>query len=447
MLYVILLILNVSDRAEGDLSAFRGFSMFGFTWVPWFFMLSGYILTVAENKSKAKKTRQQQQQQLIANKNTDDGLSAGEKSSDRNNIEASASVIFQYVFRRLQAVYPIYVVGIAAAIATVWAIDGRQSLQSPSDVLIYLMLLQSWVPSVLERGLKYLVQCWFLSCLVLYWVLFHRLHNWISSLDSKSFFVVVFIVVFCIPFTYQMAILNRPTWYGSHEYGSTDTGVDIAVVVLKYHPLAYLHIFVLGMCLVRARIAFMDALRSISRGYCIIPFISLIMYGALAILFCCGGETIPSFKLSLRLGLIAALQSGVLIGLSNKEDVLTKVFSHPVLMKFGKYSIVQYIFQFIVYQWYSYATSNHVVDIWYFLLLFATSVVIGTLLNIIAQRNMNKVLLMVASCLFIMYLMLQPLLSTYSKKESSNVPHTESLSWWADELLNVEDPFNINVGE
>ena len=55
-------------------------AQFGYTWVPWFFMLSGFILTIAETKRR-KKTEKK-------------------------------TTIFSYIERRLKSIYPPYALGI-----------------------------------------------------------------------------------------------------------------------------------------------------------------------------------------------------------------------------------------------------------------------------------------------------------------------------------------------
>ncbi len=431
--------LIIRHSAQGHaLSDFHGFNKFGFTWVPWFFMLSGYVLALAEIKKTAKQIN---------------STSESSKGCPVLNKQDTIYDVIKYVGRRLENMYPTYLVGILAAIITVWSIKGRTYLQSPTEVFLYVFLLQSWVPSILEDGLRYLVPCWFMSCLMFYWCIFARLLQWTRSLNQWMFVALVSFVLFLFPFTYQMAILGEnQEWTSAHVYGSTTSGVDIAVVVLKYHPLCYVHIFVAGMCIPRMREYVASLVHPAVQK--MRPFLSLAAYAALAILFTLGGDVIPSYKLSFRLGLIACFQCLILIGLSDSQDILSKVFSFPLLMRFGKYSFAQYVFQFMVYAWFSFATGKTLVDVWYFLLLFVTSVVISSSVNAVTSRPTTKVYFYwVVAASLVAYLMLQPLLSTYesnngsTSSEPSDEPTTffATPNWWVDDVLTISQP-SIVIG-
>ena len=39
-------------------------------------------------------------------------------------------------------------------------------------------------------------------------------------------------------------------WYSSHRTGRLDSVTSIFVILLKFHPFCYVHVFLFGMCLV-----------------------------------------------------------------------------------------------------------------------------------------------------------------------------------------------------
>ena len=54
---------------------------------------------------------------------------------------------------------------------------GVGSLLLPVNAMLFFCLLQSWLPSLVNYGFVYLTQCWFLSCLTLYWLHFYRIYG------------------------------------------------------------------------------------------------------------------------------------------------------------------------------------------------------------------------------------------------------------------------------
>ena len=386
---------------SGHLSDFRGFNLFGYTWVPWFFVLSGFVLTTSE----------------ISRRN-------------KNEIPVSIS---EYIIRRLEALYPIYALGLFASVVTVWALQGASALPSPQNVMLYASLLQSWVPSILESGFPYLVQCWFLSCLIFYWLIFYKIYDFLHPLSDTNLLLVSAACASIIPALYEVIGANWESWYDRHAYESNHHGVDVAVLVIKYHPFMYTHIFVLGCTLARVR----KIIRNPS--YKIVwPYLTSLSYLCLLVLFCCGGEHIPGYKLSLRIGLISIFQSTLLLGLCNPEDIITRIFSLPFLVKLGQFSFPQYVFQFMVYAWFHAGTSQVEVDIRFFLLLFTTSAAVATVMEPVSyKKNLSKFCLFAAP-LLIAYSMMQPYWvgTNIAVKQGSStkviVPHLPNtdLSWF-----------------
>jgi peptidoglycan/LPS O-acetylase OafA/YrhL len=435
------------------LGSFHNFNKFGFTWVPWFFLLSGCILTHTEKRRRDRVQGKQREQhaaavtsgagELVApaavlsdnNGGTEEAVKTAEGSANtaaaRVSTVAPPMGLVEYVLHRLRTLYPLYLVGIAAAIITVWATKGASQLPPPGDVLVYFLLLQGWVPSILEYGLVYLVQCWFLSCMLFYWVLFYKIYELLQGLSDRTVVAVAFTCSVVLPLVYQLATFTIAGWTDSHDYLSTDSGVDVAVVVLKFTPLAYLHIFVLGCCLPRVRAVAL----SLPGVESVLPWVALLSYTCLIIIYVTAGDEVPGYLLSFRLGLVSIVQCALLVGLCNSQDLLGRLFTHPFFQQFGLYSFAQYVFQFIVYAWFNYGAQQDMVDIRFFLLLFSTSVVVWTA---VTPFNGDRMKSFVLACIpvLVAYLMLQPFLASY-QQGGSDASFTAFPSWQTDRVLPV----------
>ena len=381
----------------GHLSSLGGFSKFGFTWVPWFFSLSGFILTVAEDRK-----------------------GAADQTKDP----------LAYLLRRLETIYPAYFVGLLLSIITVWAVKSESSLPAAVDTLVFVFLLQGWMPSLVESGFVYLTQCWFLSCAVFYWILFYRIHAFVGSLQQSQLLCLAACASLLLPFLYHISSVGQAEWYNEHSYLRSSQGVDIAVLVLKYHPFSYIHIFVLGCCLPRIK----AILQNQQFFPYIAPYLTSFSYLILLILFCSGGDDIPGYKLGLRLGIVSCLQCSLLLGLSCKDDLLARVFSTPALSRLGGISYPQYVAQFLVFAWYYSLTKNPLADIRYFLLLFTSAVVIGAVVAPLSNR-INLLRIFVFAFFFLVgYAIFQPL-DVSNAKRYTQIPYFQTTNWWNDSSM------------
>ena len=124
---------------EGELNGIY-FLVWGFTWVPWFFMLSGFVLTHARMRSKNPMKPQD---------------------------------VLTFVKKRTAVIYPLYIFGVVlAALIRIWQ-DKR--LPKWYELGSQGLLMQAWLPWLPEgTGGSLAVQshCWFLSALVPFWFLF-----------------------------------------------------------------------------------------------------------------------------------------------------------------------------------------------------------------------------------------------------------------------------------
>ena len=180
------------------------------------------------------------------------------------------------------------------------------------------LLMQAWLPWLPEgSGGSYAIQthCWFLSCMVPYWLLFDLLFRkvvlrlttlsagcvsllllalppWIAFFvpgslpegDDKwydspaplrlarlgpemaclihcAFSRLPLDRFACTAFPVPSSCLHRMLClphphrrrYSAHRVGALKSAVDYAIITLKFHPVCYLHVFVFGMVLARTR--------------------------------------------------------------------------------------------------------------------------------------------------------------------------------------------------
>jgi len=285
----------------------------GFTWVPWFFMLSGFILFSAEARSPR-----------------------GES-------------IFQYVARRSVAIYPLYAAGLLLA----FAVSKTQGTAPGGFILaMQAFLTQAWVPAVTERALQ--MQCWFLSCLVLYWAAFGTLYRVVSGLRLAGV-TLVMLALFALPWlTVLVPTLagDDLEWYRDHTFESQSTPVDIAVVFLKFHPLSYLHVFVLGMLLGHMRLLLGRERYTSGFGARVaVEALAPLGYLGLGLIFCVKALRPPAQKLSARLSILLPLQSAILLGLAGlpgvEQPLVAQGAAHLNFLE--SYSYAVYVLQFICY--------------------------------------------------------------------------------------------------
>ncbi|CAK0911599.1 unnamed protein product [Prorocentrum cordatum] len=184
-------------------------------WVPWFFLLSGFILFSAE----ARRPR--------------------------------SEPMGEYVARRAVTIYPLYAVGVLLALLVA---KSRCEAPSVQALVLQAWLGQAWVPHMTEHVVQ--MQCWFLSCLVLYWAAFQPLFRRVSGLGLAPALGAI-LATLALPWlavAVPILIGADPLWFNDHSFGHSETALDVAVVFLKFHPLCYLHVFVLGMLLGRLRL-------------------------------------------------------------------------------------------------------------------------------------------------------------------------------------------------
>ena len=144
-------------------------------------------------------------------------------------------------------------------------------------------------------------------------------------------------------------------WYRRHQLGDTDS-TDLWVVFLKFHPLAYAHVFLFGMVLARLRQKLLDA----PEASPLAQFLSTVMkvgatagYFVLLVVFLARDARPVAHKLSCRLSILMPLQAMILIGLSPAPgaQVIDPVYLlfRKVPSFFEDISYPQYVLQFVAY--------------------------------------------------------------------------------------------------
>jgi len=307
-----------------------------FTWVPYFMMMSGFILTYGRLTSS-------EPQKLAP--------------------------FLTFVKARLLSIYPFYVAGLFSALALQLNTHGLASFKQ-AEFIVSLALLQAWIPSLTERVLQ--PQCWFLSCIVSYWMLHNILYKKISVLSMRQ---LLHVLLFCwltplVLLVCLATLFHDSEWYLDHHWQDTRSWTDIMVIMLKLHPFCYLHIYVFGIataCLyvkMEGSTTFDSgtrrlgdaktrslALEAIGCGLniktlCMNYGVSLGYAGLLTIFV---ASKWVSVGLSLRLGFLAPLHGLTMIGMVRNHDPLSRFFSYSWLPALGNLSYTQYIFQFICF--------------------------------------------------------------------------------------------------
>jgi peptidoglycan/LPS O-acetylase OafA/YrhL len=152
-------------------------------------------------------------------------------------------------------------------------------------------------------------------------------------------------------------------WYTAHQYLATSSWIDILVIMLKFHPLFYVHIYAFGV-----------ALACLYNIYQKSPPL-IFKYGAscgyigLGLVFTIPALDTPGSVLSTRLGILLPLHALVLFGLTVGKDPIARLFSWFPLQAIAAYSYAVYVFQFnCFYIWMGY------VDFGFILFLLATAI-------------------------------------------------------------------------
>lgn len=315
-------------------------SGWGFTWVPFFMMLSGFILTYARLNSRDPSKRESR---------------------------------FSFLLKRLRGIYPLYLTGLLARMAQVAVLDGHSfSLGTPVQTVLSLTLTQAWAANEITSVLQQ--QCWFLSCIVPYWF-FHQ-DAYAVARKTKTLVLLIFAALVCLIPLLGFWLIPDLFEDVSSDWYNVESGQPLKHLVnnpsfttmtlrnyLKFHPVFYFHIYLFGIAmavLMQRREQFHSSIQFIFRYGAVIGLFGLFGVFLLSAVF-----TVPGYKLSCRLGALAPLQGLYLIGLSLGKDPVARLFGLRVLAPLENLSYAQYIFQFIAF--YGWPRNGNTIDFWIWL--------------------------------------------------------------------------------
>jgi hypothetical protein len=307
---------------------------FGYTWVPYFMMMSGFILSYARLTSR-----------------------------DPNRVVP----VLDFVQARLFGIYPLYLAGLLIALALQLHTHGVSSFK-PVEFVLSIFLMQAWIPGYTEHVLQ--PHCWFLSCIVPYWFMHNELYRRIRGMSLHNLLSLLVmcwlvpLVLLCI----AAAALNNTDWYLDHHWQSTKSSLDIVVIALKFHPVCYLHIYVFGI----ATACLQMKVRELGIQIPIFRYgVSVGYAGLLVIFFSSKLVALPSEGLTLRLGALAPLHALTMVGMVMNEDPLSRLFSWGILPGLENLSYPQYIMQFVCFAVWGHAFA----DFGYWVFLASTALV------------------------------------------------------------------------
>ena len=293
-----------------------------------------------------------------------------------------------FVRKRTATVYPLYAFGIGLALIINWWRD--YTLPEWYELIAQGFFLQSWLPWLPERTVQ--VHCWFLSAMLPYWlsydVFLHQIVYRITDVRRACLILIVLTLPPWLLYIFPSSLSEGdPQWYSTHKTGALTSATDFGVVILKFHPMCYVHVFIFGMVLARLRQLVAEQILMAAEGMNVeqgalslasmlerlFRFGATIGYFGLLLVFNVKDLRPASHKLSARLSVLMLLQGLVLVGLSpisnpavsNKEKVETYSFAYYVTKRrlrdpvewlfahapatWGNLSYAQYVLQFVAY--------------------------------------------------------------------------------------------------
>jgi len=194
---------------------------YGFSWVPWFFMLSGFVLTHARLTSP-----------------------------DPSRVDDPVT----FVWKRMANIFPLYAFGVV--VSALIRVGLKANTPKWWILVLQSWLLQSFIPLATEKALQ--VHCWFLSSMVLYWATFQVIYTKLVRGLTFAATLLALVIMAAVPWVASMVLPlvmgEDIEWYKTHRTGDVDDPVDVWTVFVKFHPLCYWHVFVFGMVLAKARL-------------------------------------------------------------------------------------------------------------------------------------------------------------------------------------------------
>jgi peptidoglycan/LPS O-acetylase OafA/YrhL len=300
------------------------FAEFGYTWVPWFMLLSAFVLSWSTINKEPRR---------------------------------ESPVWYEFLRLRVRGIYPLYLAGLIATV-----ISSTRHIPT-KRYIIDLLLLQSWYPGWREQAI--MPHTWFLSAITPCWML----HGWLFQRIERASTKIMLFYCSLVCFLPLLLFGVLECWWCGHQTNQYKSNLDVLVIMFKFHPLCYLPLYACGICfahlsyrwkLLRSESVQEDRELGISvpskRNGESDPFVNiLVQYG------CAIGAagTFASFalarfyhfhgaKLAFRLGALLPWHALLLIGLAvgSPRDPVRRFFEIQSLQIFGNVSYAQYIFQF-----------------------------------------------------------------------------------------------------
>ena len=180
------------------------FAEYGYTWVPWFMLLSAFISSWSAINKKPRRECQ---------------------------------AWYAFFMLRIRGIYPLYVAGLVATVIN----STRHILIK--RYIIDLLLIQSWYPGWTERAI--MPHTWFLSAIAPCWMLHGFLFRRIEKVSTKKI-LFFFALVSGLPII-LFGVMK--CWWCGHKTNHFNSTFDAIVIMMKFHPLCYLPIYACGICI------------------------------------------------------------------------------------------------------------------------------------------------------------------------------------------------------
>jgi len=299
------------------------------TWTQFFFVLSGFVLTHAENARPSRET---------------------------------VSTLF-YVRKRLVTILPTYWFYIVLLIArqNISIYHTNQAMCTGAAVL----LLHAWLPGCIYIWNLCLWPTWFISALMFFWMILRPLASLLQNLDTRQLLMVL---LTCWAWTYFVAFSCALAQADVQREGQPWYWRPWYVQMLVHGPLGYLHTFIAGSAGARlfilsytecdvGRITQTDPLvlmRIIRRwgmtlGYGVFVLLVLIFRHPWGDVFGNVSFTTMFCHSFLHNGGLLPLHLLIIISACLGADPLAQVFESRVFQFLGSFSYEQYVLQDIVW--------------------------------------------------------------------------------------------------
>lgn len=306
-------------------AGFSDFARWGFTWVPFFFIVSGFVLTFSRLTSQ--------------------------------NPERTEP-IHRFVWKRLGSVYPLFVLSLVMLLFVESWHGHPMSTTTWVSLPFSLLLMQAWTWHSLDCQPSEFTVClaswniptWFLSCLFVYWIAWTPLYHKVRALSIRGTQIAMALcVLFGLAWPSGTFLL-----LGLH--GSSFPWGEPLLEIAKFNPISYVHVFVFGMLLARLFVESEKSLLGDVCGRCG----ALAAYVILIAIFCalrdpfaslplCGTDLVGNLTLLFRNCLLMPVHGLLVWGLAMERDPLAKLFSQRPLVYGGLISYPQYVLQVPVY--------------------------------------------------------------------------------------------------